>query len=287
MKDPKGLMDEYWHIRLYQVEEAFYKAIDIQNLIYPYWVVSFIVEGQVDVEDGSKSQTARAGQVMLHAPGMPFAEKSATPGLHLWMLIDVRNSYQVDLFRLYPLTEVMTMIDPAAYSAIFYKLLAAWQKKDSPFREIEISAIGMQVVHLLLESWDQNGRVHRNVQAGRNGERLEKVISYIHTSFHEKVTRKTLAHLLHLNTNYLDKIFMEEYQMNPMQMIRELRLKKAKGMLENGNDSLTDIASACGLGDASYLSHQFVKRFGVNPGKYREQVRQTRQSYYHTQENEV
>lgn len=283
MKDPKGLTDEYWHIRLFQVEEAFYKDIDIQNLIYPYWVVSFIVDGQVEVEDGSKAQTATSGQVMLHAPGVPFAEKAATQGLHLWMLIDVRNSYQVDLFRQYPITEVMTLRDPAAYSALFYKLLAAWEKKDSAFRDLEISGIAMQLIHSLLESWDQNGRVRRSFQSGKNGERLEKVISYIHTSFHEKVTRKTLANLLHLNTNYLDKIFIEEYQMNPMQLIRELRLKKAKGMLENSNDSLTDIASACGLGDASYLSHQFVKRFGINPGKYREQVRLTRQSYYQTQ----
>lgn len=138
----------------------------------------------------------------------------------------------------------------------------------------------MQLVHLLLESWDHNGRVSRIFQAGRNDERLEKVISFINGSYHEKITRKTFANLVHLNTNYLDKIFIEQYQMNPMQMLRELRLKKAKGMLENSNDSLVEIAAACGLGDASYLSHQFVKRFGVNPGKYREQVQQTNQSYY-------
>ncbi|MEW9698641.1 helix-turn-helix domain-containing protein [Paenibacillus sp. SI8] len=287
MKDQKGLMDDYWHIRLFQVEEAAYQAIDIQNLIYPYWVVSFIVEGQVEVEDGSKVQTAKSGQVMLHAPGLPFAEKSTTPGLHLWLLIDVRNSYQVDLFRLYPIAEVMTMIDPLAYSIIFHKLLSAWQKKDSPFRELEISGIGMQLVHLLLESWDRSGRVNRSFQAGRNDERLEKVISFINTSFHEKVTRKTLANLVHLNTNYLDKIFIEHYQMNPMQMLRELRLKKAKALLENSNESLVEIATACGLGDASYLSHQFVKRFGINPGKYREQVRQTNQTYYKTKDNIV
>lgn len=133
MKDSKGIMDEYWQIRLFQVEKSSYKSIDIQNLIYPSWVVSFILEGQVDVEDGSKAQTAKSGQVMLHAPGLPFAEKATTPGLHLWLLIDVRNSYQVDLFRLYPLPEVMSLMDPVAYSAIFYKLLAAWQKKTLPF----------------------------------------------------------------------------------------------------------------------------------------------------------
>jgi AraC-like DNA-binding protein len=273
-------LDDFWHIRLFQVEEASYKAIDLQNLIFPYWVVSFIVEGHVEVEDGSKAQTAKSGQVMIHAPGLPFAEKAVTPGLHQWMQIEVSNSYQVDLFRLFPMAEVMTITDPAAYSAIFLKLLAAWQSVNSPFRELEISGLGLQLVHLLLENWDKNGRLSRSFHSGKNDERLDKVISYIHTSFHQKITRKTLANIVHLNSNYLDKIFTEQYQMNPMQMLRELRLKKAKGMLENSNESLTEIAAACGMGDASYLSHQFVKRFSVNPGKYREQVRQTNQAYY-------
>jgi AraC-like DNA-binding protein len=274
------LMDDIWHIRLHKVEEAFYDAIELKQMMFPYWVVSYVAQGEVEVEDGGKLQLARSGHIMLHAPGVPFGEKATTPGRHLWMMLEVTNSDQVDLFRIYPVAEVQTLKTPKVYEDLFMQLLAVWKRSDSPFRAIQLSGVGLQLVHHLLENWEQTGRSRRTMIRPRNEERLEAVMAYIQASLHEKITRATLAALVHLNPNYVDKLFYDKYQMNPMQMLRELRLKKAKSLLASSSISLAEVAVACGLGDASYLSHQFAKRYGMNPGQYREQVRGANQAYY-------
>ncbi len=280
MREEPQQLDDHWKIKLYQVQEASYDQIDLRDLTYPYWVMSFIVEGDVEVIDGSKLQRASSGQLMLHAPGVPFSERATCPGTHRWMLIEVTNRYQLDLFRLYPLGEVISIHEPELYTQLFTKLLDAWSRWQSPFRDLELSGVGLQIIHHVLDSWDKSGRQQRSSLERKGDDRLNAVVFHLQQNASEKITREMLANLVHLNPNYLDKIFTERFGMRPMEMLRELRLKLAKRMLENSSDSLATIAAACGLGDAPYLTHQFNKRYGINPGQYREQVRRTYQNYY-------
>jgi AraC-like DNA-binding protein len=276
----RSLVSETWNVRIYHVEVASYEAIEIQNMVYPYWVASFVQEGRVEVTDGNAVQTAVSGQLMLHAPGQPFGEKALTPGRHQWLLIEVKNEFDVDLFRVYPVGEVLTIAEPKDFSALFDRLLVGWKNQDTPFKEIQLNGLGLQLVHLLLENWHRSGRVPRRFHSKKQDERLEQVMSHLIASLDKKVTRQVLAERVHLNANYLDKIFEGKYLLKPMQMLREFRLKQVKRMLESSDNTLAEIAEQCGMNDAPYVSHQFQKRYGMTPGKYREQVRLAQHSYY-------
>lgn len=276
----KKLIDDVWNVRIYKVEDASYKSIEFNNKIFPYWVISYIQDGQVEVTHGNVVQIASSGQVMIHAPGLPFGERSNTPGRHLWILLEITNSYQLELFQAYPINEIVTLSDPEEFTRLFYILLEAWNRQVSLFSELALAGIGMQLMYLLLDNWDRTGRIRRTLHDKKGDERLDKVLIYLNKHLDAKITRKNLAELVHLNPNYLDKIFQQKFQIKPMQMLRELRLKEAKRMLESSGCSLSEISARCGLGDSSYLSHQFHKRFGLTPGQYRDQVRQVHQSYY-------
>ncbi|MFC4777023.1 helix-turn-helix transcriptional regulator [Paenibacillus sp. GCM10023252] len=274
------LRDDSWRVKTYVANEAVYDQINLQNVVYTNWVFSFIAEGQVDVLDGSKASQACAGQVMIHAPHLPFGERASIPGRHLWLLADIRNGMDVELMRLYPVAEVVTLADASKYEYLFRELAAELNSGRSEFGEIKVTGLVMQLMFEIMRSWELEGRVQRSETGKRRDIRLEQVIAYLNSSLHEKVTRDQLAELVHLNANYLDRIFEETYAMKPMQLLRELRMKRVKHELEYHSGSLQDIAERCGLGDASYLTHQFIKRYGVSPGKYREQARLARQSYY-------
>nr|WP_240548098.1 helix-turn-helix transcriptional regulator [Paenibacillus lignilyticus] len=88
-----------------------------------------------------------------------------------------------------------------------------------------------------------------------------------------------LAEKVHLNTNYLDRAFQEAYGINPMQMLRQMRLNKAKRLLETTEEPLSQLAQLCGLGDAAYLNRQFVKTFGMTPGKYKQMIRSAQTNF--------
>lgn len=275
-----NLTGDNWHAQIYMVNRAAYTSIDLQNMIYPYWVVSFIRHGHVQVSDGPIIQHAVSDQVMVHAPSLPFGEKADTPGVHYWLLLDIRNQYNVELFRIFPMNEVITLSDPAVFFEIIQSLLKVWDEYDGPFRELELCGLGLRLAHHLLESWDRSGRPVRKHRADKQNERLDTVMSYLHAHLQMKITRRTLADLIHLNPNYLDKIFADKFRLKPMQMLRELRLREAARMLEASELNLSDIAAQCGLGDAPYLSRQFVRHYGMTPGAFRDKSRQSNRSYY-------
>ena len=58
--------------------------------------------------------------------------------------------------------------------------------------------------------------------------------------------------------------------MAPNDFIREMRMKQAKALLEEGSLSVTDVAVACGFSDVRYFSTVFKKYYGVSPSKVSE-----------------
>ena len=58
----------------------------------------------------------------------------------------------------------------------------------------------------------------------------------------------------------------------PNDLIREMRMKQAKHLLEDGNISVTDVAYQCGFSDVRYFSTVFKKYYGISPSNVRQSV---------------
>lgn len=54
--------------------------------------------------------------------------------------------------------------------------------------------------------------------------------------------------------------------------LNELRIVKAKKLLENGLHSISDVAEMTGFNDAYYFSKVFKKYAGTTPGRYSKSV---------------
>lgn len=55
----------------------------------------------------------------------------------------------------------------------------------------------------------------------------------------------------------------------PHQWLLRRRIEKAKRMLRNSNESLAEIAIACGFADQSLLTRVFVRHVGATPRRWR------------------
>jgi AraC-like DNA-binding protein len=273
------MMNEQWRMRVHSAEDSSYEQIHIQNKVFPHWLISFIEFGSVEVLDAQIVNYASDGHVMIHAPGIPFGEIATRPGRHKWMQFDLVNEYGVDLFRLYPVQEVIKLSDPHTFSQKMDEIIHTLEQPQLAFKEIYINSLALQVIFSLLQDWLNQGRKSRQSTFMKQDERLDIVVRYLFAHAHEKIAREQLAELVHLHPNYLDRIFHEKYQMKPMQMLRDIRLHEARRMLEGSPYNLTEIAEKCGLGDVSYFSKKFLHRFGVNPGQYRKENQQLQKLY--------
>jgi transcriptional regulator GlxA family with amidase domain len=113
-------------------------------------------------------------------------------------------------------------------------------------------------------------------------DRFVDVIRYMLAHLGDKLTRDDLASLVHLHPGYFDRIFHNVYGTSPMQMLRNLRLSRARQLLETTDAPLSAIALSCGLSDAGYFNRVFRQCYGQTPGQYRQSAKSTMQSYIPT-----
>lgn len=65
------------------------------------------------------------------------------------------------------------------------------------------------------------------------------------------------------------RVFVRETGITPARFIEEIRLEAARQHLEQGHESLDEIASVCGLGTSLNLRRAFERNLGVTPSDYR------------------
>lgn len=97
-------------------------------------------------------------------------------------------------------------------------------------------------------------------------EEITAVKSYIHHHYGEQdIGAEKLASLVYLSPGYLSAVFKEETGVTLNRYIREVRMNKAKELLENTNMKISQIAREIGISNNSYFSRSFREFFGCSP----------------------
>lgn len=94
---------------------------------------------------------------------------------------------------------------------------------------------------------------------------ITEVKSYIYHNYEKNLSVEMLADQVYLSAGYLSAVFKEETGMNLNRFIREVRMQKAKEMLENTNKKITQIAKEVGFSNTSYFCRSFREFFGSTP----------------------
>lgn len=103
---------------------------------------------------------------------------------------------------------------------------------------------------------------------------ISQVLSILEESCGEKMTSKQLAERFHVSRNKLESDFKQATGQTIYSFRMQLHLQSARALLVTTDQSLVDIANACGFTDESHLIRSFRKRFGVTPGTFRKQHKQ-------------
>lgn len=77
------------------------------------------------------------------------------------------------------------------------------------------------------------------------------------------------ADKVHLSSNYLSDVLKKETGRSAKDHINDFLIKKAKSMLVNSDDSVSEIAYALGFNYPHYFSRLFKTKTGVSPNKFR------------------
>lgn len=94
-------------------------------------------------------------------------------------------------------------------------------------------------------------------------------VEYVRKHYRESISLEQISQEVHLNSEYLSRIFKEEVGCTYSSFLSETRLKKAAYLLSHTSERVQKIAEQVGYPNVSYFSTTFKKRYGINPYEYR------------------
>lgn len=100
---------------------------------------------------------------------------------------------------------------------------------------------------------------------------VEKAKSYIDSHYSNKdLSLDEVSREVDISPYYFSKLFKEETGENFIEYLTNIRLNKAKALLNDSNYSMKQICMEIGYADPNYFSRTFKKNFGVTPTEYKE-----------------
>lgn len=79
-----------------------------------------------------------------------------------------------------------------------------------------------------------------------------------------------LAAQAEMSEVHFRRCFKQIYHVSPQQYLIELRLRRAKELLQYDTTPITEISQVCGFADPCYFSRIFKQKTGYSPSEYRE-----------------
>ena len=99
---------------------------------------------------------------------------------------------------------------------------------------------------------------------------VEIVCRYIMDHYGEPLTREELASYIHMNPDYLTRIFRKETGMTIKNYILKKRMEAAQMLLRSTKYRINEIAEMVGYTNYSYFTQNYHKEFGITPKQERD-----------------
>ena len=103
----------------------------------------------------------------------------------------------------------------------------------------------------------------------KSNDKIKLMMAYIHEHYPDKISIPELAAASYLSERECFRVFHDCLHMTPTEYIKSYRLQIACQMLAKGQESVTAISHACGLGSSSYFGKVFREYANCTPSEYR------------------
>lgn len=106
----------------------------------------------------------------------------------------------------------------------------------------------------------------------KDTEVITRIKKYIQENIEEKISREQIAEYVHFSTDYIPKLFKKETGISLSEYVMTQKMECAKKLIEEGDDTISNIAIRMGYNSISYFSEIFRRYTGYLPSDYKRRM---------------
>ncbi len=234
------------------------------------YLLFYVAAGEEIFCLGNKQEIAKAGTLVLFAPGEPQHHYCQYQGTSEFYYVHFTCSEPARWLRFLPMqTSRLYFCSPGTHlTACFQGLIDELQLKRTLYKEVCAAKLTelFCVVNRKVIGKEQG-------QAGKD-RIVHRVIHEINRTYFEPLTLEDYALRFGFSKYHFLRVFKEHTGMSPIAYRNHVRLRHAKEMLEEGDISVTQIAEMTGFSSPQYFCDVFLTATGQRPTEYRKKQKE-------------
>lgn len=131
------------------------------------------------------------------------------------------------------------------------------------------ASVADQMVYNAVRDGSATQKVSMRSRYGLRNSRVGEAIRLIEENVESPLSSAELARRLGISARQLERMFERYLNTTPKRYVMELRLHRARNLIVQSDQALTDIAMACGFVSTSHFSKVYRDHFGNTPGSQR------------------
>jgi AraC family carnitine catabolism transcriptional activator len=131
------------------------------------------------------------------------------------------------------------------------------------------AAVSEQFIHPEIRGPGDRQRMEPKERQGISHAGLSRVIKLMESRLEEPVMSAALAKAAGMSLRQLERLFDRHFGMSPRRYYLDLRLQRARSMLQYTDMSIVEVAVACGFGSAAHFSRSYHGWAGKAPSAER------------------
>ena len=156
--------------------------------------------------------------------------------------------------------------------AVARRWLADWDAGDVRHRQLVADEVMLRVRRFSLAA-DMAEERARSAGSRQPTERVEALIELVHGHFAEPLSVTRLGQLAGIHPSTAETAFRRVLGISVNEYLLRYRLSQALHRLADSDETILDIAFACGFGSASRFYGVFKERTGTTPRQFRTRMR--------------
>jgi transcriptional regulator GlxA family with amidase domain len=122
-----------------------------------------------------------------------------------------------------------------------------------------------------LRTRDERQRASVAARLGGGNAKLAEAVALMEANLGEPLPTEDIARLVGVSRRQLERLFKQHIDQLPSRYYAELRLARARRLLQQTSQSILQIGLACGFASGSHFSNAYRARFGRTPREERSQ----------------